>query len=110
MSKLAKKISRELTPHRSLKKHTRTVKETLIWYVLGSLACVYLGYLCGACWVSGNDFNEFSNNFREFVLVQHHYIVGVTSATLPFIGTYWLAFSMAFILILIVISNTVSGG
>lgn len=109
MSKLAKKISRELTPHRSLKKHTRTVKETLIWYVLGSLACVYLGYLCGACWVSGNDFNEFSNNFREFVLVQHHYIVGVTSATLPFIGTYWLAFSMAFILIFTKIEHPFAG-
>ena len=42
---------------------------------------------------------EFLNNFTDFVLVKHHFIVGVTSATLPFIGAYWVMFSLAFIMI-----------
>lgn len=47
----------------------------------------------------GNDFNEFMNNFQQFILIEHHFIVGVTYATPIFIGIYWLAFSLAFIMI-----------
>lgn len=83
----------------SIKKRTRSLKETLIIYGIGSFVCLYAGLLCGACWVPGNDFNEFMNNFTDFVLVKHHFIVGVTSATLPFIGAYWVMFSLVFIMI-----------
>lgn len=82
-----------------VKKRTRTLKQTLIIYGIGSLACVYCGLLCGASWMPGNNFAEFLNNFTDFVLVKHHFIVGVTSATLPFIGAYWVMFSLAFIMI-----------
>ena len=47
----------------------------------------------------GNDFGEFMNNFTDFVLIKHHYIVGVTSATLPFVGAYWVMYSLVFIMI-----------
>lgn len=52
----------------SVKKHTRSVKETVVIYLLGVSICVYLGFLCGAVWISGNDFNEFMNNFQSFVI------------------------------------------
>lgn len=84
---------------KSIKKHTRTLKQTLIIYAVGSLLCIYLGYLCGAVWMPGNDFNQFMNNFEQFILIEHHFIVGVTHATPIFIGVFWLAFSLAFIMI-----------
>ena len=84
---------------KSIKKHTRTLKQTLIIYAVGSLLCVYLGWLCGAVWMPGNDFNQFINNFQQFILIEHHFIVGVTHATLPFIGAFWVSFSLAFIMI-----------
>ena len=83
----------------SVKKHTRTIQQTLILYGIGTFICVYAGFLCGAVWMSGNDFNEFMNNFQKFIIEEHHYIVGVTSATPKFIGAFWASFSMAFIMI-----------
>ena len=94
---------------RTLKKHTRSVKETVIIYLIGSLFCIYAGFLCGACWVDGNDFNEFMNNFTNFILVEHHFIVGVTGATPAFIGTYWVGFSLAYILIFTKIEHPFAG-
>ena len=82
----------------SVKKHTRSVKETVVIYLLGVSICVYLGFLCGAVWISGNDFNEFMNNFQSFVIEGHHYIVGVTSATWKFVLVYLIGWSMAFII------------
>ena len=83
----------------SVKKHTRTIQQTLILYGIGTFICVYAGFLCGAVWMSGNDLNEFMNNFQKFIIEEHHYIVGVTSATPKFIGAFWASFSMAFIMI-----------
>lgn len=83
----------------SIKKRTRNVKETLVIYGIGTFLCIYLGLLFGASWMPGNDFGEFMNNFTDFVLIKHHFIVGVTSATLPFIGSFWVMFSLVFIMI-----------
>ncbi|MDD3139427.1 MAG: type IV secretory system conjugative DNA transfer family protein [Lachnospiraceae bacterium] len=84
---------------RSLKKHTRRLKETGIIYCIGSAVSIYVGLLCGAVWMSGNSLNEFLINFKDFIIVKHHFIVGVTEATLPFIGAYWVMFSLIFIMI-----------
>ncbi len=84
----------------SIKKYTRTVEQTVLIYGIGTILCVYAGFLCGAVWMPGNDFNEFMNNFQKFIIEQHHYIVGVTPATIKFVGTFWAAFSMAFIMIM----------
>lgn len=72
----------------SVKKHTRTVQQTLTIYGIGTFICVYAGFLCGAVWLPGNDFNEFFNNFQKFIVEDHHYIVGVTDATIKFIGAF----------------------
>lgn len=50
--------------------------------------------------MSGNSFNEFLINFNDFIIVKHHLIVGVTEATLPFVGAYWVMFSLVFIMIM----------
>ena len=84
---------------KSLKKHTRSLKETGIIYAVGTIISIYFGFLCGAVWVSGNSFNEFLINFNDFIRVKHHFIVGVTEATLPFIGIYWVMFSLVFIML-----------
>lgn len=84
---------------RQLKKRTRSLKETLIIYAIGSVICVYFGMLCGAVWISGNSANEFLINFNQFILAEHHFLVGVTEATLPFVGAYWVMYSLVFIMI-----------
>lgn len=94
---------------KSIKKHTRTLKQTLIIYAVGSILCVYLGWLCGAVWMPGNDFNQFINNFQQFILIEHHFIVGVTYATPVFIGAFWVAFSLAFIIIATRIEHPFAG-
>lgn len=83
----------------SLKKHTRTLKETLIIYGVGTVICIYLGFLCGAVWMPENDLWEFIANFNEFIILKHHFLVGVTKATPIFIGVFWVMFSMIFIII-----------
>ena len=82
----------------SIKKHTRTLKETLIMYGIGSVLCIYLGFLCGAVWMPENDLWEFMANFNEFIIQRHNFIVGVTKATPAFIAVFWVMFSMAFII------------
>ena len=83
----------------SLKKHTRTLKETLIIYGIGTVICIYLGFLCGAVWMPENDLWEFMANFNDFIILKHHFLVGVTKATPIFIGAFWVMFSMIFIII-----------
>ena len=73
---------------RSVKKHTRSVKETLMIYTMGVVICAYLGFLFGAVWIDGNDLNEFMNNFQSFIIEQHHFIVGVTAATPTFVLSF----------------------
>lgn len=94
---------------RTIKKKTRTLKQTLIIYAIGSVLCIYFGFLCGAVWMDGNDFNEFFNAFVNFILIEGHYIVGVTHATPIFIGIYWVGFSLAFILIFTKIEHPYAG-
>lgn len=94
---------------RSVKKKTRTVKQVLVIYAIGSIICVYLGLLCGAVWLDGNDFVEFMNNFCEFIIVQKHFIVGVTSSTPVFIWSFWIGFSLVFILIFTKIEHPYAG-
>ena len=42
---------------RPVKKHTRSVKETLIIYAIGVFVCVYFGFLLGAVWMDGKRFS-----------------------------------------------------
>lgn len=94
---------------RPVKKHTRSVKETLIIYAIGVFVCVYLGFLLGAVWMDGNNLNEFMNNFQSFIIEQHHFIVGVTPATPKFVLTFVIGWSMAFIIIFTKIEHPFAG-
>lgn len=94
---------------RSVKKHTRSVKETLMIYTMGVVICVYLGFLFGAVWIDGNDLSEFVNNFQSFIIEQHHFIVGVTAATPTFVLSFVVGFSMAFIIIFTQIEHPFAG-
>lgn len=38
-------------------------------------------------------------NFNDFIILKHHFLVGVTKATPIFIGAFWVMFSMIFIII-----------
>lgn len=84
----------------AVKKKTRTVKHTITIYVIGTILCIYFGFLCGASWMSGDNFSEFIIRFNDFVIVNHHFLVGVTEATLPFVASYWVLFSLIFIIIM----------
>lgn len=98
-----------LSQEKSIKKRTRNVKTTLIIYGVGSLLCIIIGFWCGAAWMPGNDFNEFMNNFTRFIFEQHHFLVGVTSATIKFVGTFWVSWSLGFILIFTKIEHPFAG-
>lgn len=94
---------------RSIKKKTRSLKETILIYLIGSILCVYFGFLCGAVWLEGNNLTEFLENFNTFILEQHHFLVGVTSATPTFIGVFFVSWSLAFILIFTKIEHPFAG-
>ena len=94
---------------RPIKKHTRTIKETLIIYAIGTFLCVYIGFLLGAVWIDGNNLNEFLDNFQSFIIDQHHFIVGVTPATPKFVLTFVVGWSMAYIIICTKIEHPFAG-
>ncbi|MDD4372173.1 MAG: type IV secretory system conjugative DNA transfer family protein [Anaerostipes sp.] len=94
---------------RSIKKHTRSLMETVLIYLIGSILCVYFGFLCGAVWLEGNNLTEFLENFNTFILEQHHFLVGVTSATPTFIGVFFVSWSLAFVLIFTKIEHPFAG-
>ena len=82
----------------TVKKRTRTLKDTLIIYGVGTSISIYLGFLCGAVWVPENELQEFINNLHQFIIVEHNYLVGVTSATPTFAAGFWIMFSLVFIM------------
>lgn len=62
-----------------------TPKEKLIYYTAGFLLVLYFMILCGSAWVPDCTFTDWMNNFTQFVLVEHHFIVGFTRQTPMFI-------------------------
>lgn len=94
---------------RQIKKHTRTKKETIIWFLVGTVLSIYVGMLFGAVWMPDNSLNEYLSNFVEFIVLEHHFIVGVTGATPVFVGIFWTAFFLAFILEITKIEHPFAG-
>ena len=85
---------------RNIKKKERNVKQTAIIYGVGSLIVLYIGCLLGASYLPNCTLNEFINNFNEFVIKGHHFIVGFNKYTAIFCLVLWVAFSLAFIIIM----------
>ena len=82
----------------SIKKHTRSPKETAVVYFIGLLLSIYLGYLMGAVYMEGNGISEFVDNFNEFILIERHFIVGTTEATPAFILAMGIVWTVLYIL------------
>ena len=82
----------------TIKKHVRTRKEMYIWYGLGVLFCIYFGFLCGAVWTEDVNLFDYVDNFQTFIIEEHHFIVGVTSATPKFVLSYVAIFTLAYIM------------
>ena len=83
---------------RPVKKKTRSLKETLIIFGIGLLVAIYLGFLLGAVWIDGNSLADFTDHFTEFIIKEHHFIVGVTSATPKFVLSLSVAWALGFVL------------
>lgn len=58
-----------------------TAQEKLKRFVFGFLIAFYAAMLFGASWSQGCSLSEWFDNFYLYVIEQHHFIVGVTSAT-----------------------------
>lgn len=50
-------------------------------YIIGFILLTYFSILFGAAYTDGCDLNQWWNQFQRIVLVEHHFIVGFTSAT-----------------------------
>ena len=71
--------------------------EKLLKYIVGFTIVFYVGMLFGAAWVPKVNLIEWFNNFCQFVLVEHHFIVGFTEMTPKVIAIFEGIYSIAFI-------------
>lgn len=94
---------------RNIKKNERSVKQTVIYYAIGSSIVLYLGCLCGASYLPNSSIGDFFNNFSQFIIKEHHFIVGFNKYTLLFCLSFQVAFSLAFILIATKIQHPFAG-
>lgn len=63
-----------------------TMQEKLLYYSVGFIAVGYLAILFAAAWVPDCGFMEWYNNFMQFVIKEHHFLVGFTSVTPQVVG------------------------
>lgn len=59
-----------------------TFKEKLIKYIIGFVIVFYLSMTIGAAWVPDCTLGEWINNYTQFIIVEHHLLVGFTRITL----------------------------
>ena len=57
------------------------VQEKLLYFSIGFVAVGYFAILFAASWSPGFDFLEWFHSFNQFVLIEHHFIVGFTEVT-----------------------------
>ncbi|RKI38253.1 hypothetical protein D7V86_15215 [bacterium D16-51] len=57
------------------------VQEKLLYFSIGFIAVGYFAILFAASWSPGCDFLEWFHSFNQFVLIEHHFIVGFTEVT-----------------------------
>jgi len=94
---------------RTIKKQDRSLKSILITYGIGSLLVIYIGCLLGASYLPNSSLSDFLNNFNQFVIKEHHFIVGFNRYTAIFSVSFWIAFSLAFIIIMTKIRHPFAG-
>ncbi|MCR5338171.1 MAG: type IV secretory system conjugative DNA transfer family protein [Lachnospiraceae bacterium] len=79
-------------------KHTASMKERFIVYCIGTACSIYLGILMGAAWLEGNSVIEFIDQFREYIIEQHHFLVGFTPATSKFVLALLMAWTIFYMM------------
>ncbi len=82
----------------SVKKHMRSPTETVINYFVGLVISIYAGFLLGAAYVEGNTIGEFMDNFQKHIIMEHHFIVGVTTATPTFVLVMCMVWTFGYIM------------
>ena len=75
----------------------RTTRENIISYSVGFGLCFYAATLCGAAWVPGCNLLEWYNNFYQFIIIEHHFIVGFTSVTPKVIALFEIIWTLFFL-------------
>lgn len=75
----------------------RTLKENFIMFCVGALAVGYFAVLCAAAWTPGCTLMEWLNGFQQFILIEHHFIVGFNSATIKFIAAFEFVWVLVFL-------------
>lgn len=58
-----------------------TIQEKLLYYSIGFVFAGYISILFAAAWIPGCDFMEWYNNFVQFIVLEHHFLVGFTAVT-----------------------------
>ncbi len=94
---------------RTVKKQERTPKQTVIIYVIGCVIMIYIGCLLGASYLPNSNLKEFLNNFNQFVIQEHHFLVGFNKYTAIFSLVLWIGYSLVFILIMTKIQHPFAG-
>jgi type IV secretion system protein VirD4 len=86
-----------------------TLREKIIYYCIGFALVLYFAILCGAAWTSGCTVMEWYYNFFQFIVAEHHYIVGFTRATPQFIAVYEAIWTLAYLYYITQIKHPYSG-
>lgn len=86
MARQRQKIMNEQTP----------ASEKLLWYVVGFVFVLYISILVGAAYTPDCSLTIWLNNFTEFIIRQHHFIVGFTRVTPTVIGLFEVAWTLGY--------------
>ena len=74
-----------------------TALERGIYYMIGFVLVLYAALLCGASWTPYCTFSEWCNNFVQFIIVEHHFIVGFTSMTPKLIALFEVIWTLGYL-------------
>lgn len=89
-------MSRTRSPSIVMHEQT-TLQELLIYYLIGFIGTLYLAMLCGAAWLPDTGIGDYLNNLYQFVFIEHHFIVGFTSATPKFIAVFEAVWTIGYL-------------
>lgn len=86
-----------------------TIKEKIIIYLIGAGVAGYLSLLCAASWVPGCTLSEWLNNFMQFIIMEHHFIVGFSKMTPYVFALFEFVWLIIYMVMLTKIQHPYSG-
>lgn len=75
----------------------KTIQEKALYFMIGFVLVGYFSILYAASWTPGCDFLEWYNNFTQFVLIEHHFIVGITEMTFQTFGVMEAVWTLGYL-------------